>query len=44
MIGFDPKAQQNSLALPDEFILARGGEYFFVPSLTALKEVIATVH
>jgi len=41
MVGFDPKAQQNSLALPDEFVVARGGEYFFVPSITALKQVIA---
>jgi len=41
MIGFDPKSQNNSLALPTEFVVARGGEYFFVPSLRALKEVFA---
>jgi len=41
LVGFDPKAQQNTLQLPNEFVIARGGEYFFVPSLTALKEVIA---
>jgi len=41
MLGFDPKAQTNSLSLPDEFVVSRGGEYFFVPSIKALKQVIA---
>jgi len=41
MVGFDPKAQGNSLSLPAEFVVSRGGEYFFVPSIRALKEVFA---
>jgi len=43
MVGFDPKAQGNSLSLPNEFVVTKGGEYFFVPSITALMEVIATI-
>ena len=43
MVGFDPKAQANTLNLTNEWVISRGGEYFFVPSITALMEVIATV-
>ena len=41
MGGYDPAIQQESLDLPDLFVVARGGEYFFVPSIAALKDVIA---
>ncbi|KAF9524199.1 peroxidase TAP [Crepidotus variabilis] len=41
MSGLDPLSPQNVLPI-DTFIIPRGGEYFFSPSLKALKENIAT--
>jgi hypothetical protein len=34
----DPKA---SISFPD-FVIPKGGEYFFSPSIKALKETVAT--
>ncbi|TDL16646.1 Dyp-type peroxidase [Rickenella mellea] len=39
--GSDPTAQSNSLSLPFEFVVSKGGEYFFSPSITALKTKFA---
>ena len=39
MIGTDPKNQPATLTLPTEFVVSKGGEYFFTPSITALKGV-----
>jgi len=43
MTGFDAKSQSKPLALPDQFVESRGGEYFFSPSIAALKNVFGTV-
>ncbi|KAF8907046.1 peroxidase TAP [Gymnopilus junonius] len=40
MSGLDPLAEQKVLSMPT-FIVPRGGEYFFAPSLKGLKETIA---
>lgn len=37
MVGSDPKATANELKFPTEFVVSRGGEYFFSPSIPALK-------
>lgn len=39
--GVDPKAQNASLALPTEWVVPKGGEYFFSPSIPALKNTFA---
>ena len=39
LIGTDPKNQSATLTLPSEFVVSKGGEYFFSPSITALKGV-----
>lgn len=39
--GVDPKAQGNSLPLPFDFVVSRGGAYFFVPSISALETKFA---
>ena len=42
LTGFDPKNQSASLDLGiQQFVVPRGGEYFFSPSIDALKNVIA---
>jgi len=38
--GTDPNNPLTELAMPD-FVVSRGGEYFFSPSLKALKETLA---
>ncbi|KAJ3501120.1 hypothetical protein NLJ89_g9483 [Agrocybe chaxingu] len=40
MSGLDPLNEQKVLSLPD-FIIPRGGEYFFSPSIKGLKNTIA---
>jgi len=40
--GYDPKAQTQSLPINLDFVESRGGEYFFVPSISMLTSVIAT--
>ena len=39
MSGFDPLDEKRILTLKD-FVIPKGGEYFFSPSLKALKETI----
>jgi hypothetical protein len=40
MIGLDPTDPSKSISL-DIFIIPKGGEYFFTPSLNGLKNTIA---
>lgn len=37
----DPKAQSEDLSLTAEWVIPKGGEYFFAPSISALKTVFA---
>ncbi|KZV89881.1 Dyp-type peroxidase [Exidia glandulosa HHB12029] len=41
MSGFDIADTTQSLQLPADWIRSRGGEYFFSPSISAIKTVIA---
>lgn len=41
MEGFDVADTSLSLPLPADWIVSRGGEYFFSPSISAIKTVIA---
>ena len=44
LIGIDPKSQVSPLSIPDEknqWVVSKGGEYFFSPSIPALKDTIA---
>ncbi|TCD63943.1 hypothetical protein EIP91_004753 [Steccherinum ochraceum] len=40
--GVDPKAQTTSLQLPTDWVVPKGGEYFFSPSIPALKTKFAS--
>ncbi len=40
MSGLDPLNPEAQLAMPN-FVVPRGGEYFFVPSLHGLKAIVA---
>lgn len=37
----DPQDLTSTLALPQSFVVSRGGECFIVPSIKALKETFA---
>ncbi|THH33434.1 heme-thiolate peroxidase [Antrodiella citrinella] len=41
--GADPKAQTTALPLPIEWVVPKGGEYFFSPSIPALKSTFGKV-
>ena len=41
MSGTDPNNQTRQLQLPDQWVVPRGGEYFFSPSIPALKSTFA---
>ncbi|KAG6868853.1 hypothetical protein C0993_008982 [Termitomyces sp. T159_Od127] len=41
IVGTDPNDPTKNLSLPD-FVIPRGGEYFFSPSIKGLKETLAT--
>ena len=36
MNGYDPTDASKDLTLNQQFVIARGGEYFFAPSISAL--------
>nr|AZJ17935.1 dye-decolorizing peroxidase [Irpex lacteus] len=38
--GFDPHDQAKTYTMPD-FVVSNGGEYFFVPSISAISDIIA---
>jgi hypothetical protein len=38
---FDPKATGGDLKLPIDFVVPKGGEYFFSPSLKTLRDELA---
>jgi hypothetical protein len=42
VFGVDPKNQPGSITIMKDFVESRGGEYFFSPSISTLKDVIAT--
>jgi hypothetical protein len=37
MTGYDADNLTKQLTIPNQFIIAQGGEYFFLPSLTLLR-------
>lgn len=41
MVGFDANDQKKRLDLTNEWVISRGGEYFFSPSISALQETFA---
>ena len=41
MSGANPKDQSATLSLPVEWVVPRGGEYFFSPSIPALRSTFA---
>lgn len=41
IVGFDPNNPEKSLPLPEEWVVSKGGEYFFSPSISALQETFA---
>lgn len=41
MVGFDPTALEEDLDFTAEWVISRGGEYFFSPSISALKKTFA---
>nr|WAW38307.1 DyP-type peroxidase [Cyanosporus caesius] len=41
--GTNPNTQSNVLALPAQWVVAKGGEYFFSPSISTLRDTFALV-
>jgi hypothetical protein len=41
MSGANPTSQADKLVFPIQFIESRGGEYFFVPSISTLNKIAA---
>lgn len=39
--GLDPKNQDADLTLPTNWVVSKGGEYFFSPSVPALEQTFA---
>lgn len=39
--GTNPNQQSETLNLPTEWVVPRGGEYFFSPSISALRDTFA---
>lgn len=39
--GTDPRNQTATLSLPEEWVISKGGEYFFTPSITGLRDDFA---
>ncbi|KAF7291871.1 Peroxidase 2 [Mycena indigotica] len=40
--GLDPTSSASSLTMTTDFVVSRGGEYFFSPSISALATVLST--
>ncbi|CZT53304.1 related to Peroxidase 2 [Rhynchosporium secalis] len=40
-VGFDESQQEKRLNLTDDWVISKGGEYFFSPSISALQETFA---
>ncbi|KAG6831531.1 hypothetical protein H0H87_004856 [Tephrocybe sp. NHM501043] len=43
MTGTDPSHERRVMIFPDNFVVPRGGEYFFVPSISTLRDRIAKI-
>ena len=41
MVGANPSEQSKTLDLPVEWVVPKGGEYFFSPSIPALRDTFA---
>ena len=41
MVGTNPTSQSVELSLPTQWVVPKGGEYFFSPSIAALKNTFA---
>lgn len=41
MPGTDPLSQGKDLTIPMQFVVSKGGEYFFAPSISTLRDVFA---
>lgn len=41
MSGTNPRNQSATLDLPQEWVISKGGEYLFTPSLSALRDIFA---
>lgn len=39
--GIEPNNQNDKTALPFDFVVSKGGAYFFVPSISALQKKFA---
>ena len=42
MTGTDPQNTGQSLPLPQEWVVSKGGEYFIAPSISALQTTFAS--
>jgi hypothetical protein len=42
MSGTNPKADSHIMSFPTKFVDPCGGEYFFSPSISTLRDLIAT--
>ncbi|KAF8074665.1 hypothetical protein FPV67DRAFT_1665418 [Lyophyllum atratum] len=42
MTGTNPTAEQQVMMFPKKFIDVKGGEYFFAPSISTMRDMIAT--
>lgn len=40
-LGIQPQSQSTDTTLPTEWVVPKGGEYFFTPSIPALKNTFA---
>lgn len=39
MTGYDAEKLSEKLTIPEQYVIAQGGEYFFLPSLATLKGI-----
>jgi len=43
MTGYDTEKLSKQLSIPMEFVVAQGGEYFLLPSISTLNKISTTV-